>query len=804
MIGTAFNQYQITAPVGAGGMGEVFRARDTRLSRDVALKVLPKTFAADPDRLRRFEQECRTLAALNHPNILTIHDAGVHEGAPYLVSELLDGNTLRELLVSGNKTALPLRKATDYALQIAHGLAAAHRAGIIHRDLKPENIFITKDGHAKILDFGLAKLQGCDLKSENEALKSAAESARTVIQTTEPGLVLGTPGYMSPEQVRGEPADQRSDIFAFGCVLYEMITGARAFRRQTPVETMSAILSELPPDISTRCTDAPVGLARIIDRCLEKQPDNRFQSAKDLAFALDSLSWARETAPRASNRASKEWIWRVCAAAVLVVAVACAWFFGSHSRPNARPARLSAEANAARESEKSVAVLPFLNLSADKADEYLSDGMTEELLNALAQIQGLRVPGRSSSFAFKGKSEEDIFRKVGEQLHVKTVLEGSVRKAGEKLRITAGLINVANGVRVWSQTYDRDMTNIFAIQSDIAAQVADALKMQLLGTAASERKPTANIEAYKLYLKARQLWNRRTGDSISEAIQGFNRAIELDPTYALAWSGLADSYAILEDYTGIPSRETYPKARAAALKALELDPALGEPHAVLACVKAYSDWDWAGAETEFRRAIELKPNYATTRHWFCNVLELQGRYPEALVEIQHAQQIDPLAPVLVANVARELSLNGQEQAALHLLREQIALDPSFQNFHFQLGLRNMRLGDLTTAITELEMTSTPNDRAILGYAYGRTGRPSDARQVLGKLDELRQQGRNVSMLLALVHHGLSEDQRALDLLEAAAEERPTSLTDIASEPYWKDLRPHPRVQALLRKMNLVK
>ena len=1223
MIGTSLSQYRITASLGAGGMGEVFRARDTRLNREVAIKVLPKEFANDADRLRRFEQESKTLAALNHPNVLTIYDADVHEGAPYLVSELLEGKTLREEL-SGE--ALPLRKSTDYALQIAHGLAAAHTKGIIHRDLKPENIFITRDGRVKILDFGLAKLQE-NLKSQISNLKSADDDAPTLVESTEPGRVMGTPAYMSPEQVRGESVDHRTDIFAFGCVLYEMLSGTRAFRRDTPVESMHAILKEEPAALTERNAHFPPNLERIVRRCLEKLPENRFQTTKDLAFALSEVSaseLARVSGVRPLAKLDRATALKLAAALVVGIAVAGiiwhpwkksasnsgpekpalteaqkltqqaraliddnpltlrenyrlaqelgqravqldpmdgeAWatlgratvkliagrydssttlretarsqvqralslvpdsveaglamahylasseqsaeaekrlrallvHFPSDARvvemlsdsvwnqgrteeslqilrdhansPGVKAELLSSEAytdfdgsklveadalldqifagkptafnyltrllvlwvgwgdlKAAGEflekmppqllqedafvnhacnvwmdlaetekalevlrqfprdfleewrvigpkglltgrvlqaagrpqaaqvewrqalalveqrlatepgradwvrlkavllgllgekaegekqlklwlelisnpppgslipvqmalgnneaaiqgfqdwlgrkgkrwpaalvvlrydpfyaalrsdprvqqlitqgegwlqemrdakerkagrspspssfnDKKSVAVLPFLNFSADKADEYLSDGMTEELLNALARIKGLRVPGRSSSFAFKGKTEEDIFRKVGETLHVGAVLEGSVRKAGDKLRITAQLINVSDGFHLWSEEYDRDMTNIFAIQSDIAGRVAEALKVQLLGSVSQAKKPTESLEAYKLYLQGRQLWNRRTGEAITQAINCFNQAIAADAAYALAYSGLADCYAILSDYSGSPLREVAPKTRAAALKAIELDDALGEPHAALGLTKASLDWDWEGAEAEFRRSVELNPNYATTHHWFGNVLGSQGKFKESLAEYQRAQELDPLSDMINAEVAEGLFATGKEELAIQMLQRQISLHSGFEPFHNHLGEFYLLRGKIPEAIQELETSleidkENPAEWGLRGFAYARAGRVVDAQRLLKELDLMRRRGENVSLEIAYIQHGLGNDSEALDALEQAAEERAPGLPDLFTSPLWKDLHAQPRAQAILRKMNLVK
>ena len=453
-------------------------------------------------------------------------------------------------------------------------------------------------------------------------------------------------------------------------------------------------------------------------------------------------------------------------------------------------------------------MLPFVNFSPDKADEYLSDGMTEELLNALVKAKDLRVPGRSSSFAFKGKTGADLYHQVGDQLHVSAVLEGSVRKAGDKLRVTAKLVNVANGFSLWSEEYDRDMTNIFAVQSDIAARVAEALKVRLLGAAAQPKKPTQSIEAYELYLQGRLLWNRRTEASFTQAIDYFNRAIALDPGYALAYAGLADCYAILSDYGGVPPRETVPKARAAALKAIELDGTLGEPHAALGDTESCFDWDWSGAEAEFRRAIDLNPTYATTHHWFGIALDAQNRLGEAVTEFQLAQDLDPLSPINTQSLADALFRIGKEELAIQILQKQIALDPGYAGTHEQLGICLIWQGKPSEAILELEKAHELYGNAAgwgdCGFAYARSGRASDAQQVLDQLFQLQQGGENVMMEIALVCHGLGDDTRALDYLEKAAEARATGLLYLACSPFWKDLRPHPRAQAILRKMHLVK
>ncbi|HXM78675.1 MAG TPA: serine/threonine-protein kinase, partial [Thermoanaerobaculia bacterium] len=538
--GTRLGPYEILAAIGAGGMGEVYRARDERLGREVAIKVLPASFSADPDRLRRFEQEARAAGILNHPNITAVYDIGTNEsdGAPYVVQELLEGETLRSRLGAG---AFTPRKALGHALQIANGLAAAHEKGIVHRDLKPENIFVTKDGRVKILDFGLAKLT-----SPRE--EGSASRLPTTAGETEPGMVLGTLGYMSPEQVRGKPADARSDIFSFGAILYEMLSGKRAFHGDSAADTMSAILMKDPPDLSVTNQNISPGLERVVRHCLEKNPEERFQSARDLAFDLESLSDISgvapggKAAPAASSRRTGLLLLVAGVAVAALALAAITWL-----RPRGK-------------SIDSIAVLPFVNGSRDPNAGYLSDGITESIINSLSRLPHLRVTARSTVFRFKGRDEDP--QKVGRDLNVGAVVSGKVTQRCDVLSIQADLMDVGSGSQLWGDHYERKLADILSVQEEIAREISEKLRLRLTGEEKQRltKRYTANTEAYQLYLKGRYAWEQRTQSGLTQSIEFFQKAIEKDPGYALAYAGLADSYAVLPSYSFLSPGESFPKA----------------------------------------------------------------------------------------------------------------------------------------------------------------------------------------------------------------------------------------------------
>jgi TolB-like protein len=539
-------------------MGEVYRAKDTRLSREVAVKVLPEAVAEDDGRMARFQRESRAVAAISHPNIVAIYDVGREGGVAFSVLELLEGETLGDRLVHG---PIAWKDALEIAVAVAEGLAAAHEKGIVHRDLKPANVVLTRDGRVKILDFGVARrLPLPDATPDT--------SAATQGEPTQPGVVIGTLSYLSPEQARGDPVDGRSDVFSFGALLYEMLTGRRAFREQTGSETLVAILRDDPPRPTAMGVDLPDELDTILFRCLRKDPAVRFQSASDLSFALRMVARG-----------------------------------GTGSGPSA--------AAAAPPGPPAVAVLPFSNLSADAESEYFSDGITEELIHALARVRGLRVAARTSSFAFKGRNEDA--RVIGQRLGVTALLEGSVRKAGDRLRITAQLVNAADGYHLWSDTYDRRFSDVFAIQEEIAQAIVSRFRIQFGLDKPVALRHSHDPDAYNLYLKGRYFWNRRSQEASRAAIALFERAIEKDPRYALAYAMLADCY-IQRQEPGVPHREHLVRAREASEKALELDDSLAQAHSSMARVRLYLDWDWAGADAGFRRALELEPSYAEAHH----------------------------------------------------------------------------------------------------------------------------------------------------------------------------------------------
>ncbi len=782
--GSRLGPYEILAPIGAGGMGEVYRARDPRLGREVAIKVLPGELSADRERLSRFEQEARAAGALNHPNVVAVYDVGTHEGISYLVSELLEGETLRALLASG---PLPPHKGIDHALQIARGLSAAHGKGIVHRDLKPENIFITRDGRAKILDFGLAKL------TQIEKPGAGDTNLPTTPAATEPGVVLGTLGYMSPEQVRGQPVDHRSDIFSFGAILHEMLTGQRAFHGPTAADTMSAILMREPPVLSRADANIPPGLDRVVRHCLEKDPAQRFHSAHDLAFDLEALSGPAAAAPA---RLSGEKVRRLAPArilAALIILAISAAALALLVRPRAT-------------SIQSLAVLPFVNASGDPDAEYLSDGITETLINRLSQLPTLLVIARNTVFRYKGR--ETDAQVVGRDLKVQAVLTGRVTQRGASLAVSAELVDVRNNRQIWGDRYDRKLSDLLAVQDEIAEEISGKLRLKLGEEERSRlrKRETENTEAYQLYLKGRFFWSQR-GPGLLRGLEYFKKALEEDPSYALAYSGLADSYALLGWYGNLPALEAFPRAKSAAQRALEIDPTLAEAHSTLGYILYNYDLDPVAAHREFQQAIDLNPRYAPAHYWRSACFMSTGQLEGAFAEARRAIEVDPLSPFPNALYGRLLVYARRYDEAVQQLKTSLDLYPRLLWTHLSLGLAYSGNNNSDEAIAEYQQAVEISQRlpwavALLGSAYAKAGRKAEAEELL---DELRRRSKTEyvrSLDFAILLTGLGDNEGALASLEKAVQAREGYLAFLHLDGTFEALYPDPRFKDLVRRIGL--
>ncbi len=750
-IGSRLGPYEIIALLGAGGMGEVYRARDVRLMRDVAVKTLPVDFAKDPERMRRFEQEARATGALSHPNILAVYDVGTDGQVAYFVVELLEGESLRSLL---SREQLSPRLAVHYCVQISSGLAAAHEKGIIHRDLKPENIFLTRDGIIKILDFGLAKI------AKPEPQQSASQLPTT--PTTDPGMLLGTVSYMSPEQVRAQELDARSDIFSFGVILFEMLAGKKPFQGTTSADLMSAILRD-EADYNNLTHNPPAELIRILAHCLEKNPSNRFQSTRDLTFALRMIE------ANLFIHSSKEQI------------------------------RVKSDVQA-----HSIAVLPFIDMSPQKDHEYFCDGLAEELINALTKIEGLRVAARTSAFQYK--SHQADIREIGRQLNVESILDGSLRKSGNRIRITAELIGTADGYHMWSEKYDRDLEDTFSIQDEIARTIVQTLQLKLVESEADKlvRRYTENMEAYNLYLKGRHYWRSRTHSGLNKSIECFQKAIEKDPRYALAYAGLADTFSILGFYAFIPPAKAYEEAKQAAQKSLDLDPLLPEGHLSLGAVFLYFDYNWIKGEAAIKRALELNPRFALGSCWYCGFLTLAGRYDEGAVAIQKALELDPLSPLFSSFAGFNLIGMQHYDQALKELYKALEIDPQFLLAHWYSGMAYMNKGVYDQAIesftrsVEISQGSTFFG-SYLAMAHGLSGNTERANELIAKMKKSSETEYVAPFHLARAYLGTKQYDQVFLELEKAYEDR-NVLAYLPQAPEFNPIRSDPRFVSILSKI----
>jgi serine/threonine-protein kinase len=738
--GERVGPYEVRCLLGAGGMGEVYRAFDPRLDREVALKVLGWSARESAERRERFHREARAMAALSHPNVVPIYDTGEFGDVPYLVCELFEGETLRDRLRNG---PLAPPRALRFAAGIARGLAAAHERGVVHRDLKPENIFITRDEQVKILDFGLAKLGTAAL-----AASSAAGDTPTL-----PGTVMGTPTYMSPEQVQGREADHRSDIFALGAILCEMLAGRRAFARDTAGETMAAILRDDPfvPD------RLPPVLDLVVRRCLEKRPEERFQSARDLAFELDLL--AGEPAPRP------------------------------------RPSRPEA-------AERSLLVLPFGNQARDPEADYLSESLTETLINNLSQLPGLRVLARATAFRFRDSAADPL--QVGRTLDVDCVVTGRVLQVGDRLVIRAELMRVDDGSQLWGQQYDRRRGDVLTVQDEIGRAITGALRLRLSpdDVARLDRRHSRHPAAYELYLRGRYFLNKRTPAAFEHATRYFAEAVAADPGYALAHCGLADASVLLERYGARPAHEVMPRAKAAALRAMEIDDMLAEAHTSLGQVQFYYEWDPAAMERSLRRAIVLNPGYALAHHWLGFNLGEMGRIEEGLAAIEEALTLDPLSLIINTNRGTLRYFGRRFEEAVADLERTLELDPRFVVAQQWLARALDRLGRQEEALQASaraleQQPEDPECLAVYGYTLGRLGRTAEAQGLLERITAMASRRYVSPYWPGVAWLGLGEQGKALDALEEAREHRFDWLMALNVDAIFDPLREHARFRALL-------
>ena len=791
MIGQKVGHYCIVDKLGEGGMGVVYRARDERLERDVALKVLPGGSLADESARKRFRKEALALSRLNHPNIATVFDFDSEGGVDFLVMEYVEGVSLAHRITS---SWLSEKETASIGVQIAQALEEAHDHGVVHRDLKPGNILLTPKGRVKVLDFGLARLvQPVD----------SLEGTESLTQTT---AMAGTLPYMTPEQLQGEVADVRSDIHAVGAVLYEMATGQQAFHEGLTSRVIDHILHH--PPISPRAINRRMSpeLERIILKCLEKSPDDRYQSARELEVDLRRIATGSTTAAAVPSQRSRHGLRRSAIFVGLAIVALAAMLVGF----NVAGSRDLIAGRGRLSQIRSIAVLPLENLSHDPEQEYFADGMTDAVITDLAKIGALRVISRTSVMRFK-RTQKSI-PEIARELNVDAVMEGSIERAGNRVRITAQLIRAATDQHLWAESYDRDMQDVLRVQEEIARSIAREVQIQLTPQeqALLTKNRLVDPEAYELYLKGRYFWGKRTQQSNERAISLFQEAIAKDPQYASAYAGLADCYILFGisfDVGSLSPAQAIPQAKAAAEKALELDDMLADGHNSLAYAKLLYDWDWQGSEAEFKRALTLNPGYANAHHWYAHLLMASGRRDEALAESQRALNLDQLSPILHVHLGWHYVYARQYDLALEHLRKALDLDPNYSLANWYLGWvyeQQGRYSDALQAMRKAQALLTANTALVadIGHVYAVSGDKAAALKILDQLRETSRRTYVNAFEVALIYAALGEKQTALQWLEKAYIERSDFMIYLVIDPRLDSLRSDPKFIDLTRRVGL--